>query len=161
MNEEFKYKMDLLKDEMQIAQNGIKAYNEAQFKVKGLAIPLLTGFLTFAADKHRPIFLLLSAVAVILFWIQDSFFQSIQRVYMDRAKEIEKTLNSPALSEAFDKEDLIVLYTSSSQISHIEAACTAWEKTKLRKMLREFKALQNILLYVPLLFLMLVLKCWL
>jgi hypothetical protein len=135
MKDEFKYRLELLKQEMKTAQNGIKTYNEAQFKVKSFALPLLAGFLTFAMDKHRPIFLLSSVVIVILFWIQDAYFQSIQKVYMDRAREIEKIFLSAEFSEAFTKESLSDLSIGGKpvQIPYIEAGCIDWEKHKSRK----------------------------
>lgn len=159
MTEEFDYKLELLKQEMEISQDGIKTYNEAQFKVKSFAIPLLAGFLTFAMDKQRPIFLLSGIVIVILFWFQDAYFQSIQRVYMERAREIEAIFLSTEFSEAFTKHSFsdLKLKGEPVQFLSIETRCINWEKNKFRETLDRLFSLQNFGLYVPLLALVVVL----
>ncbi len=159
MKEEFDYKLQLLKQEMEIAQNGIKTYNEAQFKVKSFAIPLLAGFLTFAMDKHRPVFLISGAIIVILFWFQDAYFQSIQRVYMERAREIEEIFRSAEFSEAFTKHSLSDLRLNGKpvQFLSIETGCKNWENNKWSKILKEIRSLQNGVLYIGLLVLILLL----
>ena len=130
-----------------------------QFKVKSFAIPLLAGFATFAMDKHRPIFLLSGVMIVLLFWLQDAYFQSIQRVYMERAREIEKNFLSTDFSEAFSKRSLSDLRVDGKpvQLLSLETSCTAWEKEKFRKILPRAYSSQTLSLYIPLLMLILVL----
>ena len=164
MTDELNYKLQLLKQEMDTSQNGIKTYNEAQFKVKSFAIPLLAGFLTFAMDKHRPVFLLSGVVIVILFWFQDAYFQSIQKVYMDRAREIEAIFLSPEFSKAFTTGFLgdfdITVEGKPKRVSFLamEGGCIDWEQHKIRKTIARLFSSQNLLLYIPLL--LLVLGLW-
>jgi cytochrome b subunit of formate dehydrogenase len=92
MDDEFKFKLELLKYEMDTVQSGIRAYSQVQFTIKGWAITIFSGFIFFAAKEKQPIFLSLSAIAVILFWILDAIFKSIQEVYICRATKIEHFL---------------------------------------------------------------------
>lgn len=156
---EFEYKLDLLKQEMDTAQDGIKTYNEAQFKVKSFAIPLLAGFLTFAMDKNKPIFLISGVIIVMVFWVQDAYFQSIQRVYTNRAREIEAIQLSSEFSEALAKGSLsdLSIHGNRVWIPNLEAGCKGWEEKKFRKLANELFRLQNFLIYVPLLGLILLL----
>ncbi len=92
MDDEFQFKLDLLRQEMDTVQDGIRAYGQVQFTIKGWAITVFSGFVFFAARETQPIFLGLSAIAVILFWILDAIFKSIQEVYIERATKIEQFL---------------------------------------------------------------------
>jgi hypothetical protein len=164
MTDEFDYKRQLLKQEMDTSQNGIKTYNEAQFKVKSFAIPLLAGFLTFAMDENRPAFLLSGVVIVILFWFQDAYFQSIQRVYMDRAREIEAIFLSAEFSQAFASRSLgaftIAVQGKQKHVPFLalERGCIDWEDNRIGKIVARVFSFQNCLLYGPLL--LLVLGLW-
>ncbi len=111
-------------------------------------------------DKHRPIFLFSGVVIVVLFWIQDAYFQSIQRVYMDRAREIEALFLSAEFSEAFTKHSLsdLKLRGKPVQFLSMETGCIDWERHKFHKILDRVFSLQNCLLYIP--FLILILVLW-
>lgn len=81
MDDEFQYKFKLMKQEIDNLQNGIRSYDSILFIIKGWAITVFTAFIFFAADKQRPLYLNICAVAVILFWFLDSIYKSIQLRY--------------------------------------------------------------------------------
>jgi hypothetical protein len=87
----FDYQFDLLTQEIGIVREAIEGHNHSFFTIKGWAITLLTGFLIYAAQAGKPSLLLAFAmiVVLILFWIQDCVFKSIQGVYIRRSAEIE------------------------------------------------------------------------
>jgi hypothetical protein len=111
-------------------------------------------------DKSKPIFLISGGIIVMVFWVQDAYFQSIQRVYTDRARKIEKIQLSSEFSEALAKGSLSDLSIDGSPvwIPNLEAGCSDWEKNKFRKLWDELFRLQNVLIYVPLLGLILLLR---
>ncbi len=100
MNDEFQYKFELLKQEMDMLQSGMRNYDGFLFTIKGWAISIFSAFIFFAADKQKPIFLGLCAISISLFWILDSLFKSIQNNYTHRYNQIEKYLQSPEFSQA-------------------------------------------------------------
>jgi hypothetical protein len=102
MVDEFNFKFELLKREMDAVQSGIRTYGQVQFTIKGWAITLFSGFIFFAAKEKQPVFLGLCAMAVILFWTLDAIFKSIQRVYIDRAVEIETWLHNVKFASDMD-----------------------------------------------------------
>jgi hypothetical protein len=89
MNEECAFKLDLLKQEMTSVQENMRAYGQIQFQVKGWAITVVTGGILFALDKNNDKLWMPLILVVLLFWILDALFKSIQHVYIDRATEIE------------------------------------------------------------------------
>jgi len=50
MDDEFQYKFELLKQEMDNLQNGIRNYDGTLFTIKGWAITVFSAFIIFAAD---------------------------------------------------------------------------------------------------------------
>ena len=102
MNDEFQYKFELLKQEMDTLQSGIRTYDGTLFTIKGWAITIFSAFIFFAADKQKPIFLTFCAIAIVLFWLLDSIYRSIQRIYIKRYNQIERYLQSPEFTQAVE-----------------------------------------------------------
>jgi hypothetical protein len=117
--DEFQFKVDMLKHEMDAVQEGIRTYGQVQFTIKGWAVTVFTGALAFALDKNEYRLFFLCVIAVLLFWVLDSIFKSIQEVYIIRATKIEEKLRNlvtfwgsidpqpsiefPAIEKAFTK----------------------------------------------------------
>jgi hypothetical protein len=101
MDDNFKFKFELLKQEMDSVQKGIHTYGQLQFTIKGWAITLFSGFVIFALDKDMWVILVVGAAVVIFFWFLDASFKGLQKVYLDRAKKIERFLQKvePAKGE--------------------------------------------------------------
>ncbi|WLE97636.1 MAG: hypothetical protein QTN59_02110 [Candidatus Electrothrix communis] len=100
MNDEFQYKFELLKQEIEILQNGIRTYDGILFTIKGWSITVFSTFIFFAADKQKTIFIVYSTITILLFWILDSLFKSIQKVYTHRYNQLERFLQGDEFSQA-------------------------------------------------------------
>lgn len=98
--DEFEYKFELLKQEMETLQEGIRTYDTNLFTVKGWAITIFSAFVIFAAQARQPMYLAFCAIAVVLFWLVDAIFKSIQRIYTHRYNRIEQFLQSPTFAQA-------------------------------------------------------------
>jgi hypothetical protein len=92
MDANFQFRADVIKHEMDAVQEGIRTYGKVQFTIKGWAITVFTGVLAFALENDKPMLFPLCVIAVVLFWILDSIFKSIQTVYIKRATTIEMDL---------------------------------------------------------------------
>ena len=100
MNDEFDYKFELLKQEMEILQNGIRTYDSNLFTIKGWAITVFSAAIYFSLQARRPVYLVLSAASVLLFWMVDAVFKTVQRIYISRYNKIEQFLQSPQFAQA-------------------------------------------------------------
>ena len=100
MNDEFDYKFELLKQEMEILQNGIRAYDSNLFTIKGWAITIFSASVFFTAQAKQPVYLVFCAASILLFWIVDAVFKSAQRIYTSRYNKIEQFLQSPQFAQA-------------------------------------------------------------
>ena len=105
MTDKFDYQFDLLKNEMDSLQSGIRNYDGTLFTIKSWSITIFSGFVFFAADKNNPAFLGFCAISIVLFWLLDSIYRSIQRVYTRRYNQIEQFLKSPEFDQAIKERD--------------------------------------------------------
>ena len=99
MKEIADYKFELLKQEIDAVQKGIDIYNRTIFAVKGLAMTLFTAFIALVGSKNfalpNKLIFLAMAIILLLFWILDAIFKSIQKVYIARSMEIEMEIRKP------------------------------------------------------------------
>ncbi len=146
MNDEFQYRYDLLKQEIDILQEGIRQYDSALFTIKGWAITIFSAFIFFAADKRQPSFLILCAISVTLFWLFDSTYRSIQRIYIRRYNEIEQFLKSIEFSQAIKERDFKNFF-----IPNIGASFNVRGFKKYTEIFRVAFMYHNALLYVAML----------
>ena len=152
MNEESQIKLDLLKHEMDSVQNNLRAYGQIQFTIKGWAITLFSGFIYFAVKEQQPIFLGLCALTVVLFWLLDAIFKSIQTVYIDRARKIE------AFLQHLDFSQDLHLHFQNFPIPNTEAAFDAMQGKRWGKAVFHASLTPQLaLLYIVMLILLLVL----
>src|SRR5215217_2271234 len=90
-----KTKLDLLKQEFDSVQGGIARCGDVQFKIKGWAITIFSAFVLIAVQHEKLVLLVACAGTVVLFWLLDSFYKSLQYLYIDRAVEMECLVNRP------------------------------------------------------------------
>ncbi|UCF07686.1 MAG: hypothetical protein JSW28_08600 [Thermoplasmata archaeon] len=112
--DEFEFKFERVKLEMEQLQKNMIAYGKSQFMIKGWAITLFSALLFFGSNEINLIFLLFGAVVVVLFWTLDSFFKHIQLVYIKRALEVERLLQHVQFStdgRSFDKHKVPMIET--------------------------------------------------
>ncbi len=100
MSNLFQYKLDLLKQEIDNLQNGIRGYDTVLLTVKGWTITIFSAVIFFAIDKQQAILFPFCAILVILFWLLDAFYRTIQGRLILRYHEIEKFLQSPEFDSA-------------------------------------------------------------
>ncbi len=100
MDDEFQYKFELLKQEIDILHSGIRSYDGVLFTIKGWAITVFSAFIVFTVDKQKPIFLVFCFISIILFWIIDSIYVRIQKIFIINYNSIEKFIHSEEFSRA-------------------------------------------------------------
>lgn len=122
----FDLKLDLLKKEMDNIQGHIRAYGQVQFTIKGWAITIYSGFIFFAVKEKEPVFLGLCAITVLLFWLLDAIFKSIQKVYIDRAIKIESFLQELPVTKGKQAFKDFPVPNTESRFEQL----TPWEKVE-------------------------------
>lgn len=85
-------KFELLKQEMQLIQQGIRAFDTAMFAIKGWCVTVVAAIAGFAVSKNKPLLLLISLLVCVVFWLLDSHYKSIQRTYIRRDLRLERVL---------------------------------------------------------------------
>jgi hypothetical protein len=110
------YRYQILKSEVEGVRLGIDVYNRTLFVVKGWAMSLVTAFLVFAKGESAPSreVSIGLALIVVLLWLLDAVFKSLQRVYIDRAGELEVILRET------DPEDIpsVVAPMTENKLAH-------------------------------------------
>lgn len=150
MSDEFECQFDLLKQEMTTLQDGVKTYDGILFTIRGWVITIFSAFIFFAADKQKPIFLAFCAIAVLLFWLLDSIYKSIQKVYIHRYNDIERFLQSPDFTQAIQERSF-----GKFIVSNVGASFRVTGKDKLLSILRSGMMIHNGILYISMLILIL------
>jgi len=148
MEDQKSYKFELLKFELDAIQKGIDTYNRAIFAVKGLAMTLFTTFIAFLGNKtgkpHLMVFIAMAGV-LLLFWVLDAMFKSIQVVYISRGLEIEQEIRKPGFYQRLDEPD-----TGGPDFPGIEHAFASWKAKKGLPLLAEFFKPTVLILYIVL-----------
>jgi hypothetical protein len=103
MSDEFDYKFELLKLEIQSIQEGIKTYDVILLTIKGWAITIFSAFLIFTAQAKQPLYLVFCLVSILLFWLVDTTFKIVQWIYRRRYQGIERFLQGQDFSNAINK----------------------------------------------------------
>ncbi|MDY7079787.1 MAG: hypothetical protein SXV54_23120 [Chloroflexota bacterium] len=146
MDDKFEYKFELLKQEMDTLQSGIRTYDGTLFTIKGWAITIFSAFIFFAADKQKPIFLAFCAMAIMLFWLLDSIYRSMQRIYIFRYNEIERFLQSPDFSQAVAERSF-----NNFRVPNVGTSFDVKGKAKYIAIFQAGIMLHNALLYIAML----------
>jgi len=106
--ESFAYLLEMLKLEMQTLENIVSRLDEMAQTTKNWTITIWTGSLAIALSQpdYRK-YIMITAIAPILFWYIDSHFRHLQRRSIYRGQKISDYLNSPKLVESFEKGQFI------------------------------------------------------
>jgi hypothetical protein len=90
--DETEAKFELLKQEMQAVQQGIRALDTTSFAIKGWCVTLSAAIAGVAATKDRPLLLLIGFGVALAFWLLDAHYKAVQRVYIRRDLRMERVL---------------------------------------------------------------------
>jgi len=148
MKDQKSYKFELLKFELDAIQKGIDTYNRTIFAVKGLAMTLFTAFIAYLgkeADKpHLMVFIAMAGV-LLLFWVLDAMFKSIQDVYISRGLKIEEEIRKPGFYQRLDDP-----IAEGLDFPGIEHAFASWKAKKGSSIRAEFLKPTVMILYIVL-----------
>jgi hypothetical protein len=109
--EEFNYKLELLRDEISVIQGKISDFDSLSFRIKGWAITLWTAISGIAIREMSAHIAAIALPVLMAFWMLDGYFKSYQQRSMQRMGYIEGFLNpnahptSDTLSDAFEHRD--------------------------------------------------------
>lgn len=146
MSDVFQYRFDLLKQEIDNLQTGIYSYDKILFTIKGWAITIFAGFITLAVQQTAPALLIFASIVIILFWILDALFKSIQRVYIRRYNQIEEYLCDERFVDAMNSQSF-----DDMIFPKIGASFRVSTKQKYIELIKAMFLLHTALLYVSML----------
>lgn len=146
MSDVFQYGFDLLKQEIDNLQTGIYSYDKILFTIKGWAITIFAGFVSFAVQRAEPALLIFASIVAILFWILDGLFKSIQRVYIRRYNQIEEYLRSERFVDALNAQSF-----GDMDFPKIGASFRVGTKQKYFDVIKAMFLLHTALLYISML----------
>jgi len=155
MKDEFDYKFELLLNEINILQSGIRNYDSILLIIKGWAITSLSGFVFFALREKRLIYLLICTFVIILFWVFDSINKSFQRRYIVRYNKVEHFLRSNKFSKSVENRSF-----KNFNIPDVGARVSVKNKPELTSPLKAAFILHNSILYLSMLFLLGIITIW-
>jgi hypothetical protein len=122
--ESFLYQLDILKMEMQGLDTLIARLDEMAQAAKNWTITIWTGSLAISLSQPEfRRYILITAIAPLLFWYIDANFRHLQRRSIFRVQKISEFLNGPKLVESFEKNrliDFIVMDSTSTQYRKLE-----------------------------------------
>ena len=97
----FGTQFDILKLELSLIDNAIRAHDDITKNIKNWTIVAWTGSIGFAVSTVplRP-FIWATAFVPLAFWIVDGSFRRIQRSFIVRVQQISDFINSPAFLSA-------------------------------------------------------------
>lgn len=155
MKDEFDYKFELLINEINVLQSGIRNYDSILLVIKGWAITSFSGFVFFAIREKKPIYLLICAFVVILFWVFDSINKSFQRRYIIRYNKIEHFLRCDKFSKVVENRSF-----KKFNIPDLGARFSVKNRLQLISPLKGAFILHNSILYLSMLFLLGFIAIW-
>ena len=103
----FKFKLDLLKKELDLISSVIGRYDSMLFQIKGWTITLWIAVVGFGfQSKLIPVFMLAFFIPILFCFIEVEF-KHIQRQYIFRGNKLEKFLrDDKQLTNAFEKQKI-------------------------------------------------------
>jgi hypothetical protein len=97
--DESEAKFELLKQEMQAVQQGIRGLDTALFAIKGWCVTVTAAVAGLAATKDQPLLILVGFAVALTFWLLDAHYKAIQRVYIRRDLRLERILKGADVLE--------------------------------------------------------------
>jgi len=106
-DELFKFKIELLKNEIDILSSIIGRYDDILFKIKGWTITLWMAVVGWGILSNSMLLLILALFVPILFCFLEVQFKMIQRQYIFRGNNLQKFFhNDEKLKEVFKEKNI-------------------------------------------------------
>lgn len=86
----FALKYSIVVEEWKLANSNIGRLDGIVFTIRGWAVTTTTVAIAYAYTKTDPRICMLILVPLIALWVMDALYKAFQRVFIDRAKEIEQ-----------------------------------------------------------------------
>lgn len=102
---------DEKKQHLEFLQNSILRMNTNSFQIKSIAVTLLTALFAVYASNQKPIFIFLSLIPIIVFWLLDSFYLQQERKFRGLYNDVA---GITSLNEIKDYEMAIDKYKSDN-----------------------------------------------
>lgn len=87
---------------LEMLQTSIARLAGYSFVAKGWSVTLATAMLGIAAEEETRALLLVGGLAVLLFWLIDAYYLSLERGFRDLFKAAATRLRVPDTAETFD-----------------------------------------------------------
>lgn len=146
MRSKFEYQFELLKQEIDVLQNSIRAYDSMIMEVKKWAVAIYSSFLIVKLNNDNIDFIKYGIIGIFLFWLIDSMLKSIQACYIKRYSEIENYINSEHFNENIQAEDI-----SNIRVPDISNQFKVTLGFKIKDIIRHASRFHNHLLYLSML----------
>jgi hypothetical protein len=132
--------MELLKLELQAIQSGIRGLDTILFQIKGWCVTVTVAIAGFALANDRAKLLFLGLAVVVAFWLVDAHYKSVQRVFINRDREIQSKLEG--------KDPLVVLESYTLKVPGLAPGFAFKGSSEIRGLVREALNLITAGLYV-------------
>jgi hypothetical protein len=106
--DETEMRFQLLLRELESIQQGIRAMDNAMFAIKGWCVTVDAAIVGVAINKGQPLLLLAGLIATICFWLLDSHFKAVQRIYILRDLDLESKLRVKPFTDVLAADSPIV-----------------------------------------------------
>ena len=146
MRSKFEYQFELLKQEIDVLQNSIRAYDSMIMEVKKWAVAIYSGFLLVKLNNDNIDFIKYGIIGIFLFWLIDSILKSIQGRYIKRYSEIENYFNSELFNESIKAENI-----SNIRVPDISNQFKVTLELKIKDIIKHGFRFHNYLLYLSML----------
>jgi len=99
MDDEAKARFELLKQELDHVDSGIRGFDSILFQVKGWCVTATVAIAGVALTTRQVAVLVIALGAIGGFWLMDGLYKAMQRLFIDRNREIEQALSEGTLAE--------------------------------------------------------------
>jgi len=144
--DEFQYRFELLKQEIEILQARIGSYDTILLTIRGWTITIFSAFIFFSAQAKQPIYLIFCALSVMLFWLVEAIFRRYQRSFIYRYTQIEQFLQSQEFAQAVAERSF-----KNFVIPNLRGAYATKRKEHWLNILHTVRSPSTALLYVAML----------
>jgi hypothetical protein len=92
---------------LEFIQSTISRLNSNSFLVKGWAITIVSAVLALFASTKNEVFIIITALPIVVFWILDSFFLQAEKKFRTLYNRvIDPSTNTPAFSMDIEKDEI-------------------------------------------------------
>ncbi|MDP2698347.1 hypothetical protein [Thalassospira sp.] len=101
--DEFEYRFEILKLEMDHLQAAIAKYDDIIFKIRGWAVAAFSAFVIVSLHTKQPILSLVAILPICSFWLMEAMQKNFQHRFIRRKARIENYLQSKNFSKAISE----------------------------------------------------------